>query len=481
MHAALALFPSVVVLVAVLVLRASGLVAAAAAAAAAALLWLSSVYGPISLTAPAYAVVDAALLTLLVAAMIVPGILFIEAIHSRNSPAAIGALVAAIELSPVRTAILVAAGIGVLVESLTGMGVSLLVTMPLLLARFERRTAIALGLIGMSLMPWGALGISAHVGAKLSGVPLADLQVWIACISGPVAFFLPLLCLLFVPQRTASDIAAAFLAGAALLVAIFVSSATSGIEMVGIAGGIAVILVMTALARSRVGLSNALRDPGLVPYAVLLAAVVAQKLASAGLARLGIWPELTTGRVSFAPLTTPGLALLLATCLTAYGAINRPLLNRVAQRAWRPVVSIALFMFSARLLVECGAISALAASLGGLGPTSATVAVALLGAIGGFVTGSGVTGNALFMASAAEAGAILGGPGSVPVKVLAALQNGASGHFGMAALPVAAILLATLPRRTSDDDASVMRLGLGLATWHLLVAIASALLLLALF
>lgn len=481
MLAGLALLPSLVVLVAVLGLKSSGLTAAGAATVTAALLWLSGAFGTVEPAALSRALGDAGVLTVLVAAMVVPGILFVEATRGRKSPEAVGALVAAIGARGPRGAILIATGIGVATESLTGMGVSLLITMPLLLRSFEARAAIAIGLIGMSLMPWGALAISAHVGAKLAGVPVETLALWIAAVSGPVAFLLPLLILRFAGARSASDWAAALAAGAVLAGSIALASRLVGVEVAGVAGGIAVIGLMVAMARGGTGLGEALASRGLVPYYVLLAAVVAQKIAVAPLAALGIAPALDTGRVQFAALTSPGVALLAATLLTAARQLGPALIADVVVRAWRPIASIALFMLTARLLVECGAIRALAQSLGGLGRDGALVAVGLLGAVGGFVTGSGVTGNALFMPSAAAAGAAFAPGGadprvSVPALVFAALQNGASGHVGMASLPVAAIMLATLPRRAPEDEALVMRLGLALAAWHLAVATVAALL-----
>lgn len=470
MQASFALLPPAVVLLAVLVFKSSGLVAAAGATAAAAVVWLAGLYAAPTSLDLVHAGADALVLTLLVAAMIVPGILFVEATRGRKSPEAIGALVETIGLPKPRAAILIATGIGVMVESLTGMGVSLLVTMPLLLRLFDKRAAIGIGLVGMSLMPWGALSISAHVGASLSGLPVERFQAWIAAVSGPVAFCLPSLCLLFVPRPSFSDRIAAVAAGAVLMGCCALASAWIGVEVAGVAGGLVVIVLTMLLARARSGVAAALSAPGLVPYLVLLAAVVAQKLAIAPLAAAGLSPAIDTGRVRFALLTSPGLALLAATLLAAGGELKRGLLRSVVARSWRPLTAIALFMLTARLLVECGAIAALAGSLRGLGRDGALLAVAALGAVGGFVTGSGVTGNALFMPSAAAVGSALGA-----LPVFAALQNGASGHVGMASLPVAAIMLATLPNRQAGDDALVMRMALMLAAWHVLVATVAAL------
>jgi lactate permease len=473
MQFAFALLPPVVVLVAVLGFKASGLVAAAAAMLAAGALWASHIF-----TAPTFdqlvrAASDAGVLTSLVAAMIVPGMLFVEAIRGLRSPDAIARLVTAIGLPKPQAAILIATGIGVMVESLTGMGVSLLVTMPLLLTLFDRRPAIGIGLVGMSLMPFGALAISAHVAAKLSGVPLVSLQGWIAAVSGSVAFCLPFLALRFVGPPRLRDAFVAILAGIVLAASIGVSSHIIGVEIGGVAGGLAVVVLMALLAPERQGLGAALSAPGLRPYLVLLVAVVVQKLAVAPMAAAGLSPVLRTDRVEFALLTSPGVALTAATLIAALSQVKPTIVANVASRAWRPVLAVGLFMVSARLLVECGAIAVLAKSIGGLGRDGAAVAVAVLGAVGGFVTGSGVTGNALFMPSAAAAGQSFGA-----APIFAALQNAASGHVGMGALPVLAILLAALPHREANDDAVVMRTALLLAVWHVLVATTAALVLL---
>jgi lactate permease len=473
MQAAFALLPSAVVLFSVLGFKVSGLVAAMAAAVTAGGLWLCQVFSQPDTGQLVRAFADAGVLTILVAAMIVPGLVFVEATRGRNSPQAIRSLVQAIGVPRPQAAILIATGIGVVVESLTGMGVSLLVTIPLLLGLFDKRAAIGIGLVGMSLMPWGALSISAHVGAKLSGLPVELLQAWIAAVSGPVAFFLPALCLLFAGRPSVTDGIVALVAGAVLGVAIGLASRHVGVEVAGVAGGLAVIVLMMALAPVKSGLATALSAPGLRPYLILLAAVVAQKLAIAPLGSAGLAPVLDTGRVQFAILTSPGVALLVATLMTARAELQLPFLVGVARRAWRPVTAVALFMLAARLLVESGAIAELARGLGGLGRDGAAITVALLGAVGGFVTGSGVTGNALFMPSAAATGEVFGALG-----IFAALQNGASGHVGMASLPVAAILLASLPTREAGDDALIMRTALALAAWHVAVVILAGLALL---
>lgn len=473
MRSTLALLPSVVVLIAVLGLRASGLSAAAAAAGTAVAIWFSGAFKAPLFEDTANALADAGVLTALVAAMIVPGVIFVETSRRRKAPEAIAAVVDAISLSKPLQAILIAVGIGVAVESLTGMGVSLLITVPLLLRLVDREKAIGLALVGMCLMPFGALSISAHVGSKLAGLPIDELARWTVTVSAPVAFGLPLLCLFLLRQATIKDVVGAVLSGVAIVAGIALTAIFAGIEIAGVIGGIAVIVVLAAMARQRSGLSAALLAPGLRPYVALVAMVVLQKLVAAPLTRAGLSPVLATDRVSFAILTSPGLALLAATLLTAARHLTGDVLAGVAHRAWRPVLSVLLFMLSARLLVESGAIAALAGLLTGLGGAGAAITVAALGALGGFVTGSGVTSSALFMPSAAAAGSSLG-----QLPLFAALQNSAGGHTGMSSLPVLAILLASLPSREPGDDARSMRKALALAGWHLALVAVTGLLLL---
>ena len=140
----------------------------------------------------------------------------------------------------------------------------------------------------------------------------------------------------------------------------------------------------------------------------------------------------------------------------------------MAGRAGRPLAGIFLFLLTARLLVETGGIAALAEMLSRLGAYTATVVVTVLGGVGAFATGSGVTPNALFMSSAAATGASLG----VPV-LFAALQHSGSAHVAMASLPVIAILTAALPDRRDGDERAAMHAGLGLAAIWLLLVIAS--------
>ena len=475
-----ALLPCVVVIGAILWLRLSAVSAAALAMTTALLIWLAGVFVPPSPAALSAALLDAFVLVLLVAAVIVPGILFVEITGRIGAPAAIGSVMRELKLEDAKSAIVVATGIGVMLESLTGFGVSLLVTVPLLLAILDRQRAIAFALIGMSLMPWGALSISAHLGAELAGLSVSSLASMAWWISGPVALVLPVLCYCFAPNRSAGVLGFSVCCGVVLVGAIGLATHFVGVEIAGVAGGMAVIAFSLLIAEKQVRLADTLSRPELLPYGLLILAVVLQNLIVPWLATVGLEPAVSTERVKFSLMTSPGVSLLVATAVSIWlfqsrlqspAAVSRPLVVNLWQRGWRPLLSILFFMISARLLLEADAIAALADVLAGLGAYPALVAVTLLGAISGYITGGGLAGNALFMPSAAAVGERLDA-----LPLFAALQHGAAGHVAMAALPVVAILLAALPSREASDERTTIAVGLQLSLVFVLLLIAAGLL-----
>ncbi len=475
MIAYLALLPCAAVVIAVMLLRLSAVAAAALALVTALGLWGLGVFSPAHLDQVDHASSDALVLLLLVGVVIFPGLLFVEISSRGGGLGALGGAIQTLRLAPPRAAILITVGIGVMLESLTGYGVSMLVTVPLLLQIVSRTRAICLALIGMSLMPWGALSVAALLGAELAGLPPQILADAIVTTSGPVAAVLPIICLPFVPGAGWKDGIYALLAGAVLTGGIALTSHWVGVEVAGVGGGLAVILLSVVFASTRRDLGKALATPAILPYGLLIAGVVLQKLIVPPLNALGVDPVINTGRVSFHVLGSPGIALL-TIALVAIAlrpdvigvGTDRPLHRYVAARSWRALASILFFLATARLLVEIGGIGALAGLLSQLGPYPAVAAVTVLGGVGAYVTGSGVTANALFMQSAAATGENFDA-----LALFAALQHSGAAHVAMASLPVIAILLAALPSRETNDERTAMRMALGFAILWVLIVIAS--------
>ena len=370
---------------------------------------------------------------------------------------------------------MIAIGIGVMMESLTGYGISMFVTIPLLLKIVDRNRAMFLALVGMSLMSWGALSVSALLGAQLAGLPISDLTAAILTTSGPVAATLPMLCLFAVQGVGVRDAIFALLAGLVLVAGIASTSLGIGIEVAGVGGGLAVIILSFAFAKTKRELLRLLAAPEILPFGFLIVGVVLQKLIVSYMSGVGLTLIITSGRVSFDVLASPGIVLSLAALLAiitrsahATPSQTRSLLLHTVAKSWPALTSIFLFLLVARLLVEIGSISLLAGTLSQVGPYAAAALVATLGGIGSYITGSGTASNALFMPSAAATGQSLDF-----TALFAALQHSGSAHVAVASLPIIAILLAALPDRRPDDERTAMRFALGLASAWLLLVISS--------
>ncbi len=475
MTALLALLPCLAVVAAVLWLRQRGLVAAVIALAIALALWGSGVFAPVDLMAPPRALADGLLLCGLVGSVIVTGLLYVEIAKRIGSLAAISKVIQVMELDPPRAAIVVVTGVGVLLESLTGFGVSLLVTIPLLAALYDRGRTIGLGLIGMSLMPWGGLSVSAILGAELAGLPIEALAAEYLWTSGPVAFALPFACLAFVRGASLATVLFAGAAGAVLVAGIAVTNWAIGVEVAGVGGGLAVLVLAALTAPNRAGVWRVMAAPSLGIVGLLILGIVAQKLLTPVLAGMGFAPVIATERVAVTVMSSPGIALLAVGVagLVLWGkALRRAggpqLLPYVASRSWRALLTIAVFLVMARLLVEIGGIGALAGQLAEAGGFAAVAIVSALAGVGAYVTGSAVPAAALFMPSAAAIGESFG-----LRPLFAALQHSAAGHTAMASLPIIAILLAALPERQREDDRTALRTGLWLAGVWMVLVIAS--------
>ena len=475
MIAYLALLPCAVAAIAVLAFRRSVLTASLLALATAAGIWSLEVFSAATTGQLSRAAIDAIILELLVGFVIFAGILFVTTSNRGGGQDVLVQAIETLSLSPPRTVILVAVGIGVMMESLTGYGVSMFLTVPLLLKVVSRGRAICLALIGMSLMPWGALSITALLGAELAGLPPKVLAAAMLFTSGPVAMVMPLFCLAFVPGVAFKDILYALVAGLVLVSGIAICSYWIGVEIAGVGGGLALIAFSVLFSVSKRSFAKSLTSPEILPYGLLIAAVVVQKLVVPELAVVGVDLAIETDRVSFHVLSSPGIALLAIAILCL---VWRPTKERLAQsrdvfravtaRSWPALLSILAFLMTARLLVETGSIQALATTVSAFGLYPAAAFTAAMGAIGSYVTGSGTASTALFMSSAAATGISFDA-----APLFASLQISAAAHAGVAALPIIAILLAALSNREVGDERTAVRMGLSLGAIWVLIVIAS--------
>ena len=341
------------------------------------------------------------------------------------------------EVEPEREglALVVVIGVAPFFESVTGFGVAVVISAPILLAAgFPPLKAAVLASWGQCAVPWGALGVGTVIGADLSGTSFATLSDWSALLSLPLFPVYGIAAVMLaggmdgLRRRGAEAILLGLLAGiGTLLTSLFLVP-----ELSGVIGGLVATAAFLGLRRRRlIGLDVPIRS--LLPYAFLVAVLA-----------LANGPEVArTLAESLGPVFTgPGLPLLISAAFAALlfglGARSVGAAVRGTSRQWLPMAGAVLtFVLAGEVVASSGAAALLAsgaAGLGGLYPVAAPV----VGALGGVLTGSNAASNALFMPLQIEAARGLG----VPETLTAAIQNVSGSHASLLA-PQRIILAAT--------------------------------------
>jgi lactate permease len=340
-------------------------------------------------------------------------------------------------LEPEREALALGVVVGVapFFESVTGFGVAVVISAPILLAAgFSPLRAAVLSSWGQCAVPWGALGVGTVIGADLAGMGFGELSDWSALLSLPLFPVYAVAAVAFaggwdgVRRRGVEAVSLGFLAGAGTLVA----SVYLIPELSGVVGGLVATSAFLGLRWRRLG-ELAVPIRALLPYAFLLALLALGN----GVGSLSKLLE-NLGAV----FVGPGLPLLVSCVFAAllFGLERRSAVAALGNtiRQWLPTAGAVLtFVLAGQVVATSGAAALLAsgaAAFGGLYPAVAP----LVGALGGWLTGSNAASNALFMPLQLEAARDLG----VPETLTAAEQNVSGSHASLLA-PQRIVLAAT--------------------------------------
>lgn len=278
-------------------------------------------------------------------------------------------------------------GLTPFMESVTGFGLGVVITAPLLVRMgLSPVTAVVAGLLGLVLVPWGSLGPGTLVAAQLGGQDFAALGYWSALLSLPVLVVSMVTVLVVVRARPTASLLTTCIAIVAVQWATLVAAnAFLGTPPAGIVASAAVIGLLLGIARVRHGplppLSRALAG-AVAPFAVLLLGVLA---ATAGL-------RLSGDPLALAWLDSPAVwvnvAALVALRTTATPRPAAVRMLRHALTTWAPVAGNAIvFMMIGIVMATAGMAAHLAQSAAGIGG-GFLVLIPLVGALGGYLTGS---------------------------------------------------------------------------------------------
>lgn len=326
-------------------------------------------------------------------------------------------------------------GVSVFFESSTGFGVGILVTAPLFIALgYKPVQAAVIALLGQCAVPWGALSIGTVIGAELSGIPLSRLAELAAIIGFP-----------FIVICGAAAISVSglrwrlkqvlWLACYSLLLCLmlWLLSVSLSVELAGCLAGLVVIVFALVINRSAgwVQVDSRLTR-ALLPFGVLMVMLLLTRLYKP----LHQWLQqvsLSVDGFVLAPFYHVGFWLVVAAVV---GLVVLPEARRqlravtpVAVQQWL-VASMAVgsFLLLGQFMMTSGMTAVMAQSLAVAVGSSYAAVVPVLGGLGGFLTASNTSSNALFMGFQTSAAAQIG----MPVDVAAAVQNAAGSNTTLA-------------------------------------------------
>lgn len=297
-------------------------------------------------------------------------------------------------------------GLTPFMESVTGFGLGVVITAPLLVRMgLTPVKAVTSGLLGLVLVPWGSLGPGTLVAAELGGQDFDALGFWSALLSLPVLVVSMTAVLVVVVGSFPSPRLVALCAAvvATQWGALVAANALVGTPPAGIIASAAVIALLLAVARLRHGpLPTVTRDLvwAVSPFGVLLCGILGTTavLAAAGTPPGAAW------------VTSPALWVIVAALVAVrvYPTADRGTrgLLGTALITWATVAANALVFMLIGIVMATAGMAALLADLAtGFGAVSLAL-IPAVGALGGYLTGTNTGAAAMF--SGATAGAATG-------------------------------------------------------------------------
>ncbi len=361
------------------------------------------------------------------------GLLLYNLLSTGGAVEAVSRFLGRLEPDRVALAAGVVVGVAPFFESVTGFGVAVVISAPILLAAgFTPLRAAVLATWGQCAVPWGALGVGTVIGAHLAGMDFGRLSDASAFLSLPLFPVYGVAAVALaggwtgVRRRGAEAIVLGLVAGAATIV----TSLYLVPELAGAVGGLAATAVFLARRRHRL---SGVPVRALVPYAFLLALLAVAN---------GIG-DLRSLLEQLGPVFDgPGLPLLIsgvfAALLLGLGGDAAGAAVRRTATQWIPTAAAVLtFVLAGEVVAESGAAGLLAGGAEALGVFFPAVSP-VLAALGGALTGSNAASNALFMPLQVEAARGL----DISEELTAAVQNVAGSHASMLA-PQRMVLAAT--------------------------------------
>jgi lactate permease len=407
------------------------------------------------------AILTTAILTISAALVIVPGLYLNAVLQGQGKIESLSEMIKIFQINKAHKALLLLIAFLPAIESLTGFGVSLFLSIPLFFSLFPDHKAYRLSIIGMNIMPWGTLALATLVGSSLSEEPINKLSATTALVS---LFVFPTFGLIGAYiidgiEGIKQNIILAITMGLGLSLMLYVFSSLGLTELAGVLSGLTIgIVTIIILNRYQKGT----KPPGfkkinlselfklLAPYLMLLVLILTSRLIQPVSELLSSIAILETSRIKLAIFKSPGIVVGIVA--GTWYSLEKVKISHLAifEKSKKACLSLFLFAFLAQLMQESGMLNTFSSVVGSIsqGKAMYMFITPALGMLSGNITGSNVGGNALMMTLQHNIGKSLESG-----LLFAAVQNSAAGY---AVFTSSAIIVLTMTISKNFEHNSVV-------------------------
>ncbi|MCP2727599.1 L-lactate permease [Limnofasciculus baicalensis] len=382
---------------------------------------------------------SASILSISAIIVIVPGLYLTRVLREQKSLEGITSWIESLPINPETKALILLVGFLPAIESLTGFGVSLFLGIPIFFKLFPEKKALKLSILGMNIMPWGTLGLATIIGAKLIDKSPAELGTVTSLTSFLVFPYLTMVSLYAIggTKSLKKYLLLALVLGITLSSLIWLNNRYLYTETAGVFAGI-----ITGIVGMYIGCGNrsyiGLPLKALKPYILVLLLIVSIRF----IQPLNLWLAhilvLRSENVSFSPLTSPGIVLLLVALLVQRMESVQISLVEVLKKSQNACLSLITFLLLSQAMLQSGMIKTISAVISSqAGEVPAILLSPLIGMLSGFATGSNLGGNALLITAQYEIGQQWG-----QGILFAAAHNSGAGHMVFSSIPVIVLAIA---------------------------------------
>lgn len=330
--------------------------------------------------------------------------------------------------------LLLALGLSPLIEAVSGFGLAVIVIAPLLIALgFSPMKSALIALASLTIIPWGTLALGTIIGATLSNLPIKDLGIGSSLLTLPLYLYFTMI-VIFIgvgKKQLVKRLPFIVTVGIVFGGAVWLSNRFFSVELAGIFAPL--LLMILLFIRMRLQNPFAILRH-LLPYFLLMCLLFISRILPtfSDFLRHNVVINVKKYDFQLAVLYSPGFFLIVVGIFTIiFYRLNIQQVKKsllvTFQKSWPVILTTLLFISISEIMTTANMINLLAQTAASFFGSFYLFIAPLIGASGGFLTGSNTASNSMFIRLQTETASQVG---LSPVLVASA-QNVSSSFFTM--------------------------------------------------